>query len=102
MNLMAKKNKKASKKRTKRLLLFGMLCLIVNGYLIYSLVGIWQQVYQKKHEKEELSEKLTNLQETEEELKVQVNKLKDPDYVAKYAREKYLYSGSNEYIIRIK
>ena len=35
-------------------------------------------------------------------LKVEVNKLKNPEYVAKYAREKFLYSKDNEYVIKIK
>ena len=38
----------------------------------------------------------------EDILKSEVNKLKDPVYVAKYAREKFFYSGKNEYIIRMK
>ena len=32
------------------------------------------------------------LKEKEEELQVDANKLQNPDYVARYAREKYLYS----------
>ena len=98
---MAKKSKK-TKKQVLRSILYVFLCLIVNSYIVYSLFGVIQQVYSKKSEKKELSIKLANLQEKEEALKVQVNKLKDPDYVAKYAREKYFYSKNNEYIIRIK
>jgi cell division protein DivIC len=37
----------------------------------------------------------------EEELKDEINKLKDPEYMARYAREKYLYSKDGELIIRI-
>ena len=55
-----------------------------------------------KNENEKLKVKLDNLKEEEEILKSEVNKLKDPVYVAKYAREKFLYSGDNEYIIRMK
>ena len=39
--------------------------------------------------------------EKEDELKATVTKLQDPDYVARYAREKYLYSKDGEIIIRI-
>ena len=45
--------------------------------------------------------KLTHLKDKEEELKGQVNKLQGPDYIARYAREKYLYSKDGEIIIRI-
>jgi cell division protein FtsB len=40
--------------------------------------------------------------ETEEELKSEISKLQDPEYMARYAREKYLYSGSDEIIIKIE
>ena len=38
----------------------------------------------------------------EEELKSEINKLQDPEYVARYAREKYLYSKDDEIIIKIE
>ena len=55
-----------------------------------------------KTEKEDLNKELTELKEEEDILKSEVNKLKDPVYIAKYAREKFLYSGDDEYIIRMK
>lgn len=94
---MAKKTKSK-----KRLLLFGLICFAINGLVIYSIGNTVKQIYTKKMEKELLSVDLVDLKENEEELKVEVNKLKDPTYVAKYAREKFLYSGKNEYIIKIK
>ena len=45
--------------------------------------------------------KLADLEEQEEILKTDIQKLEDPEYVAKYAREKYLYSKEGELIIRI-
>lgn len=44
------------------------------------------------------NEKLTE----EEHLKDEINKLQDPEYMAKYAREKYLYSKDNEIVIKIE
>ena len=38
----------------------------------------------------------------EEELKSEINKLQDPEYMARYAREKYLYSKKDEIIIKIE
>ena len=52
-------------------------------------------------EKKEFTNKITELKEKEEELKGTVTKLQDPDYVARYAREKYLFSKDGEIIIRI-
>ena len=44
------------------------------------------------------SEKL----EEEENLKNEINKLQDPEYMARYTREKYFYSADNEIIIKIE
>lgn len=38
----------------------------------------------------------------EAELKSEINKLQDPEYMARYAREKYLYSKKDEIIIKIE
>lgn len=100
---MAKKSsKKLKRKRVKRILLVTLICFGINAYVLYSVGTILNDVYNMKHENEELSTKLVSLKEEEEILKSEVKKLKDPVYVAKYAREKFLYSGENEYIIRMK
>ena len=39
------------------------------------------------------------LKEKEQELSIDVEKLKDPEYVARYLREKFFYSKEDEYII---
>ncbi len=96
------KNKNKKKKDKKKKFFITCLCFLLNVYFLYSLFSVWKQIYDKKSESKKLSVQLVNLQEKEEELKVEVNKLNDPEYVAKYAREKFLYSGENEYIIQIK
>ena len=47
----------------------------------------------------DLDKELTSLREREEELKSDANKLQNPDYIARYAREKYLYSKEGEIIL---
>ena len=37
-----------------------------------------------------------------ESLEIDVKKLQDKEYVARYLKEKYFYSSDNEYIIRIQ
>ena len=59
------------------------------------------KIYDKYKEKSELEEKLARLEAEEKTLKLDADKLKDPDYVARYAREKYLYSKDGEFIIKI-
>ena len=41
------------------------------------------------------------MKQKEEKLNSDVEKLKNPEYVARYLREKFLYSKEGEYIIRI-
>ena len=100
---MAKKSsKKLKRKRVKRIILVTLLCLGINAYVLYSVGSILKDVHTMKNEDKELNVKLDDLKEEEAVLKSEVKKLKDPVYVAKYAREKFLYSGDNEYIIRMK
>ena len=54
-----------------------------------------------KKEKKDLETKYSKLLSDKEVLETDVKKLQDPDYVAKYAREKYLYSKDGELIIKI-
>lgn len=59
------------------------------------------KINNKYVEAHELEKKLADLQEEEKELNSEIVKLQDPDYLARYAREKYFYSKDNEIIIRI-
>ena len=53
------------------------------------------------HIQEVYNQSLNNLNEHLQSKNNTVTKLQDPDYVARYAREKYLYSKDGEIIIRI-
>lgn len=55
-----------------------------------------------KEEQKQLKQELTELKDDAEDLSTVIQKLKDPDYVARYARENYLYSKNGEYIIKIE
>lgn len=99
---MRKINKKNQKKRTRRIVFVTIFCMIINIYIIYSVGMIFREVYDKKNESKNLTVELNELKDEEDILKSEVNKLKDPVYVGKYAREKFLYSGDDEFIIRMK
>lgn len=98
---MAKKRRKV-KTNFKRAFLLTVFCLVTNFFVITYIGGTFKNVIELKKEQKELSGTLVSLKEEEETLKSEVNKLQDPDYIAKYAREKFMYSGEGEYIIRIK
>ena len=95
-----KKNIKR-KKAKRRLLFLGLFSLFVIFVTTFTIGKYWIEIFDKYQEKKMLDEELIYLKEKEEELKVDVNKLKDPDYIARYAREKYLYSKEGEYILKI-
>ena len=85
----------------KRSILLGIASIFVIVFMTFSIGRYWVEIYDKYQEKKELEKELNILKEKEEELQVDANKLQNPDYVARYAREKYLYSKDGEIIIRI-
>ncbi len=94
------KKKKSKKVKTRMFFLIVMFTAII-GYLSYSFFSNVNKIMEIEKEKSELSDKLANLKDEEDTLNSDIKKLKDPDYVARYAREKYMYSKDGELIIRI-
>ena len=78
-------------------------CLLIAVIVLLgtSFFSNWSSIMKNKREVQALNEKYNDLLDEESSLKSEVAKLQDPDYVARYAREKYLYSKSGEIIIRI-
>lgn len=94
----------AKKKKLKfryRLVLFIPVCLLVIITIFATIGSYWVQISQKYQEKTRLADEILSLKEEEEILKVDVERLQDPDYVARYAREKYMYSKDGEIILRL-
>ena len=79
----------------------GLGCIAVIIVMTFSIGKYWVEILDKYNEKKDLDKELTSLKEKEEQLKVDANKLQDPDYIARYAREKYFYSKDGEYILQI-
>lgn len=78
------------------LFLIGMVVVVFSG-LARDWVAIGNNIIQKKKLEKEYQE----LQDKQEILEQEVVKLQDPEYVLRYAREKYGYSKDGELIIRI-
>ena len=95
---MAKNNHKKTKRR---ILFLGLGSIIVIVAMTFTIGRYWVEIFEKYQEKKFLDNELTSLKEKEEELKVDANKLQNPDYIARYAREKYLYSKDGEIILQI-
>ena len=94
--------KKITKKSKRRVLLIFVVTIVLSSLLLVNLFSVWNQLLEKRKEKLFYTEQLAKLEEENAYLKVEVEKLQDPDYVARYAREQFLYSKDGEFNIRIK
>lgn len=91
----------ARKKAKRRFLIYSLLSLSILAYLAVFGYKYWNDILSNYKETKELEAKYQSLLEEEQELNSEVTKLQDEEYVAKYAREKYMYSKDGEYIIKI-
>ena len=93
--------KKVNKGAKRRLFCLFTIFVLLITYVIYSTFTYWKDILSNVKEEKELQKKYAELLEDKEILEDDVVKLQDPEYVAKYAREKYLYSKDGELIIKI-
>ena len=93
--------KKVSHKAKRRITILTVLLIGLIVGLGASFFSNFATILENKKEVAKLSTEYDELLEKEFSLKSEVTKLQDPDYVARYAREKYLYSKNGEIIIRI-
>lgn len=90
------------KKNKARLVFLVPTASILSLLMVISIGSYWVQIANKYQEKKYLDRKMIELREKEDELQVDVNKLQDPDYIARYAREKYGFSKDGELILMFK
>ena len=93
--------KSVAKVTKRRLTVFGTLSLIAIIYFSVTLVYHIYIIYDLCREKHKLEVKYEELVKQAEDLQIEINKLNNKDYLARYAREKYSYSKEGEYIIKI-
>jgi cell division protein FtsB len=79
--------------------IFTLLAIV--GFVGLTCFNSWVEIYNNITEKKDLETQYNSLMDKEDELSDEVNKLQDPEYVAKYAREKYLYTKDGEIIIDV-
>jgi len=95
-----KKKRKTSKAKIRifvSLIIFGSVIAALGYNCLTNII----RIHGMKEEKKELQSQLVTLQEEKENLETDILKLKDPDYIAKYVREKYFYSKDGELILRL-
>ena len=99
---MKKKKKKTKiKKSAKRIVIFGILAFVSIILVLMTVSKVVIQIIDKYEEANNLEQQLADLKNKEENLNNEILKLQDPEYLARYAREKYFYSKDGELIIRI-
>lgn len=94
-----KKNSKISKCR---LAIFVPLSIIIIICFCFTLITYTINIVRLTRQEKDLKEKLTALELETKDLNIEIMKLKDPEYIAKYAREKYYYSKDGEYVIKLE
>jgi len=89
---------KASKRR---LAVFGTFSIAIIIIFAFSLLYNLYAIYDLTIEKNRLESFYVELQEKAEQLKIDIEKLNDPEYLANFAREEYEYTKPGEYKIKL-
>ena len=94
-----KKKKKKKKKKRLVLITFCIIGLLIT--LVSSVFKDWQEILDNNSQIKALTDEYNTLLSEEEKLKSDVTKLQDSEYVARYAKEKFMYSEDGDIIIRM-
>lgn len=93
---------KKTKKEKKRITIISTAIILLVVFLVKSVSQDWTKILENNRKIQELTLEYENLLNEEEKLKSEVTKLQDDEYVARYAKEKFLYSSPGETIIRME
>ncbi|MBO4600892.1 MAG: septum formation initiator family protein [Bacilli bacterium] len=93
--------RRKSKKEKRRIFMISFLVIALSAFLVKSVFSDWIQILNNNKQIHVLNEQKKVLLEEEASLRAESTKLENPEYVARYAREKYLYSAPDEIIIRV-
>lgn len=91
---------KKSKKEKKRLFLISVAIITLLTILVGSVYKDWQQILQNRKTETELNSKYQSLLDEEEKLSAEITKLGDDEYLARYAKEKFMLSAEGDTIIK--
>ena len=92
--------RRKTKKEKRRIIMISFLVISLSAFLVKSVFSDWVQILNNNRQIHVLTERKKALLDEEASLRAETTKLENPEYVARYAREKYLYSAPDEIIIR--
>ena len=93
--------KKTSKKEKKRLFIISTTIILLLIVLVLSIYHDWEQILKNRQAEVELTQIYENLLDNEEKLNAEITKLEDDEYLARYAKEKYMMSSEGDTIIKM-
>jgi Septum formation initiator len=91
----------AQKRQPKYRKFIGFAYVGIAAVLIYTLVINGVRVFQQRQQLAQLQEKKTELLEEKEALAKEVELLNDDEYVARYARDHWIFSGEGEEVVKL-
>lgn len=91
----------AKKKEFRYNKFLGFIYLGLSAILIYTLAMNGYRVYERRHDLVDLENRKAQLQKEKEALSQDVQLLNDDDYVARYAREHYIFSKDGEEVVKL-
>lgn len=90
------------KKKLKKRVIFSIVSIVLIFFMSASIVSALSKVVNLTQEKMELKKALVEKENEKKYLEIEMTRLEDEEYVARYARERYLFSKKGEYIIKIQ
>lgn len=90
-----------NRKVRRRINIYLVVIIGLLSFFVYKMADYWPKIFDNYEKKAMLDQEYAALLRDEETLSSDILKLKDPDYIARFAREKYLYSKEGEVIIKI-
>lgn len=76
----------------------GFLCMIVGCTLIFTLFSSFINVYQRKNDLTDIQKQKTIVEKEKQALENEIELLNNDDYVARYARENYVFTRDGEQV----
>ncbi len=93
------KTRRISKRRKRRILVLGTISIIVFACFLFNVFTYSYKIIRLTSEQNKLEARLDELKTIKENKENEIEKLNDPEYVAKFARENYRYSRDGELVI---
>lgn len=91
---------RASKKERKRLFIITIAIFTLLVVLVGSVYGDWHEILENRRAEVELALEYNRLLDDEVKLSAEIIKLQDDEYLARYAKEKYMLTSKGDTIIK--